>query len=562
MIDKIGKMTITDPERLKEFAPSKRVWQGIPSFERTKNGRCFSAFYSGETGEVNGNYCVLAVSDDGENWRDPVVAAYAGKDKRCYDPALWIDPLGRLWFVWSVMPDLSVYAAICDDPDADEIVFGEERRIGEGVMLNKPTVLSSGEWLFPLAVWGEGITVGVDVAKPTVKRLAYAVRTVNEGRTFTRLGGVAANKRCFDEHMILELRGGILAMFVRTFYGIGVSYSYDGGVTWTENRDTGILSPNSRFFVRRLSSGNVLLVTNDSKKREKLTAFVSDDDCKTWKGGLVLDTRDPVSYPDGVERDGIIYITYDFERGGYGRTLEAAMKQAREILYARFTEADALAGKNVSGKCEFRKIISKLGEYDGKKNPFNEKIYFTDDEYVDYLMTLGSADAVLKRLYADGVTCYTLPDDDERERMCALIEKFESETDESKKREVLSEIIPIFRSKRAAAVDDEGKFIDEVIAYIDEHCDEELPLERLSRVFGISRYYLCQVFKRQTNISVARFVLLRRIYKAKKLLIDTDRSVTDVGYDCGFTDSAYFIKQFRAAEGISPGAYRKTYARR
>lgn len=557
MNEQIGKMMITDPERLKDFAPSKRVWQGIPSFERTEKGRCFATYYSGETGEVNGNYCVLAVSDDGENWRDPLLVTYAGKDKRCYDAALWIDPTGRLWFVWSVMPDLSVYAAVCDDPDADEIVFGEERRIGEGVMLNKPIALSSGEWLFPIAVWDVGIMDPFGSNKPHCKRLAYAVRTVDEGKTFTRIGGVAAKKRCFDEHMILELRGGILAMFVRTFYGIGVSYSYDGGFTWTENRDTGILSPNSRFFVRRLSSGNVLLVTNDSKKREKLTAFVSDDDCRTWKGGLVLDKRDPVSYPDGAERDGVIYIAYDFERGGYGRTLEAAMKQAREILYARFTEADVLAGRNVSGKCEFRKIISKLGEYDGRKNPFNEKIYFTDDEYVDYLMTLDGSDAVLKKLYADGVTCYTFPDEDERERTSELIEKFGNETDENKKRGILLSLIGIFRSKRATAMGDEEKFIGEIIDYIDGHSSEEITLERLSRVFGLSRYYLCHVFKRRTNVSVTRFIMQRRIYKAKKMLTGTDRSVTDVGFDCGFTDSAYFIRQFRSSEGISPGAYRK-----
>lgn len=78
-MNEIGKMIITDEEQLKEYAPCKRVWQGIPSFERTKKGRCFSIFYTGETGEMNGNYCTLAVSDDGENWRDPVLVTYAAK---------------------------------------------------------------------------------------------------------------------------------------------------------------------------------------------------------------------------------------------------------------------------------------------------------------------------------------------------------------------------------------------------------------------------------------------------------------------------------------------------
>lgn len=555
-MNKIGKMIISDAEQLKAYEPGGRVWQGIPSFERTKNGRCFSVFYTGETGEMNGNYCTLAVSDDGENWRDPVIVTYAGKDRRCYDPNVWIDPLGRLWLIWSVMPDLAVYAAICDHPDADELVFGEERRIGTGVMLNKPTVLSSGEWMFPIAVWKESVISPYDAQKIKVPRLAFVVRTVDEGKTFTRLGGVDMPDRCFDEHMIVELKDGRLAMFVRTYYGIGVSYSFDGGFTWSDGKDTGILSPNSRFFVRTLKSGNVLLVTNDSRRREKMTAFVSTDDCKTWQGGLLLDKRDLVSYPDGVESDGCIYITYDCERGN-PRTLEATQKEAREILYARFTEADALAGKNVSGKCEFKKIISKLGKYDGKKNPYSEKKYFTDDEYVDYLMTLPSADDVMKRLYSDGVTCYVIKDAAKRERADVLFEMLEKTETADEKRKILFELTEIFKqNKREYAVTDESDFIEKVIAYIGEHYGEELNLDGIAKQFAISRYYLCHAFKRQTGTSVVKFITSRRIYMAKKMLKDSYATITDIGYECGFSDSAYFTKTFRRAEGISPGVYR------
>lgn len=555
-MNKIGKMIITDDERLKEFAPGNRVWQGIPSFERTPKGRCFSVFYTGETGEMNGNYVVFATSEDGETWRDPALVIYAGKEKRCYDPNLWIDPLGRLWLIWSVMPDLEIYAAICDNPDADEIVFGEERRIGTGVMLNKPTVLSSGEWLFPMAVWKESVIGPYVAVKPKTPRLAYAVRTVNAGKTFTRLGGVDMPDRCFDEHMIVELKDGRLAMFVRTYYGIGVSFSFDGGFTWSEGKDTGIVSPNSRFFVRRLNSGNVLLVTNNSRRRENMTAFISTDDCKTWSGGLLLDKREPTSYPDGVEADGFIYITYDYDRG-YAWTLDAALKQAREILYARFTEADALAGKNVSGKCEFRKIISKLDKYSGKKNPYSEKKYFSDDEYVDYLMTLSSADDVMKRLYSDGVMCYAIKDSAARERADALFEWLEKVDNADVKRKILFELTAIFkRNKREYAVTDEAELIEKIIEYIGGHYGEELNLDVIAEQFAISKYYLCHAFKRQTGTSVAKYITSRRIYMAKKLLKDSYATITAICYECGFSDSAYFTKTFKSIEGISPGAYR------
>ena len=51
--------------------------------------------------------------------------------------------------------------------------------------------------------------------------------------------------------------------------------------------------------------------------RSHLTAFVSKDDGRSWEGGLMLDERGGVSYPDGQQTaDGTIYITYDFDRTG------------------------------------------------------------------------------------------------------------------------------------------------------------------------------------------------------------------------------------------------------
>lgn len=59
-----------------------------------------------------------------------------------------------------------------------------------------------------------------------------------------------------------------------------------------------------------------------------------------------------------------------------------------------------------------------------------------------------------------------------------------------------------------------------------------------------------------------RFILLCRLYKAKKMLVETDESVTDAGYDCGYTDTAYFIRQFRSHEGVSHGVSEKRCANR
>ena len=346
-------MLITDAERLERFHARQRRWQGIPSMERTAKGRLFSTFYSGGTGEQWGNYCVVLTSgDDGLTWSEPIAAAYAGEDARCYDPNLWIDPLGRLWFFWAAMPVCGVYAVVCEQPDEARLEWSAPVRVGEGVMMNKPTVLSNGDWLLPVAVWRRGVCVLKPMRSPW-PGLSYAVRSADRGKSFERLGGADVPRRSFDEHMILERGDGSLLMAVRTKPGIGKSESFDGGRTWTPGADAWHPGPCSRFFLRRLASGRVLLVNHhDFTGRNNLTAFLSEDEGETWGGGLLLDGRDDVSYPDGTQSpDGFLYVTYDRERYG-----------AKDILFAKFTEEDICAGKLVSAGSRLACVVSKLGE--------------------------------------------------------------------------------------------------------------------------------------------------------------------------------------------------------
>lgn len=367
-------MLITDPKELLQYDAPHRVWQGIPGIEVTKKGRVFLTFYSGKTSETVGNYCVLLKSDDGVTYSKPIAVVYAGEEHRCYDPCLWMDPQGRLWFFWAYAPDHGAYGAFCEDPDAEVLQWSQPVRMGKDVMMNKPTVLKNGDWMFPIAVWKRVLPTVWAVSDDT-HRLAFAFRSQDQGKTFEQLGGSDVAGRTFDEHMILELQDGRLAMYVRTDYGIGVSYSSDGGNTWSEGQDTGWGGPDSRFFIRRLRSGRILLINHYKYTgRSHLTAMLSEDDGKTWPYKLLLDERQSVSYPDAVEApDGNLYITYDRERGCFLRSMEEVYACAREVLVARITEEDVLAGKLVSDGSYRKRVASRLGKYaDG--DPF-ERIY-------------------------------------------------------------------------------------------------------------------------------------------------------------------------------------------
>ena len=357
-------MLITDKSLFGKFGEKMRIWQGIPSLTVTKNGKIYVTWYSGSWSERNGNYCLLYRSD-GQKWDDLVAVAYAGENARCYDAALWTDPKGRLWFVWSVMPSLDIFASVCDDPDAEKLVFGPVRKIGEGVMINNPTVLSSGEWLFPIAMWKQSVVPFKGIKVPD-GGLAYCVVSRDEGKTFETAGGVDYPDRQFDEHRFVELSDGTVRMYIRGFHGIAQADSTDKGRTWHDVRRTGLVSPSSRCFATKLKSGNILMVYNSSPRRTNMTAILSRDDGKTWEGGLILDTRADVSYPDGAQdENGLIHVTYDCERGGYVDSLDKALKFKREVLYAAFREEDIIARGPVSADCRLGVVISRLGEYEG-----------------------------------------------------------------------------------------------------------------------------------------------------------------------------------------------------
>jgi hypothetical protein len=232
-------------------------------------------------------------------------------------------------------------------------------------MMNKPTVVR-GQWLLPIGGWKNRPPnlerYKVDWSPHTIASLAHDIGaekgsnvfvSSDHGATFRLLGQAQVPETQFDEHMIVERRDRSLWMLVRTMYGIGQSFSRDGGKTWTPGEKY-MDHVVTRFFIRRLKSGRLLLVKHNppaGKARTHLTAHLSADDGKTWQGGLLLDEREQVSYPDGMQaRDGRIYVIYDRER-----------TRAREILMAVFTEEDVRSGRPVSNRARLRVSVNKAG---------------------------------------------------------------------------------------------------------------------------------------------------------------------------------------------------------
>ena len=550
-------MLITDKNKMDAFLPHTRVWQGIPSIEKTKGGRLFATFYSGNVKESAGNYCVLLQSDDdGKTWIDPIAVAYLNEDSdRCYDPCLWIDPLDRLWFTWAEHGcTRRVMAAICEQPDADELKWNTPMEIGGDVMMNKPIVLSSGEWLFPSAVWEKSLWVGPTtlVGGKDAKNGSKVYVSKDFGETFQELGGAEIPFRSFDEHMVFEKKDGTIEMYVRTRYGIGKSTSYDRGHTWSPGVDSGLKGPDTRFHIKRLRSGNVLVVNHlNYTGRNNLTAFLSTDDGETYPYTLLLDGRSNVSYPDAAEdEDGNIYIIYDRERGAFLSSLEQAENAAREILMVKITEEDIKSGNTDAVKPI---IISKLGKYEGPyEDPYNTIGSISEEVFCKELLELSEPYAVLRQIFDRyGVSCENLSRVDRSALDNAMTELISGED----RLRLIEKIIAILTENKKADVGTDGIFT-RISDYIRENITTEFSLDDMADALSASKFYLCHVFKEKTGTSVQRHVRELRMAKAKKMLLQSDASISDIAIECGFTDHSYFTKLFRIAEGMTPSEFR------
>ena len=339
----------TDPGP--EYSSSTRLWQGIPGIERTPDGRFWAVWYSGGDNEGPDNYVQLVTSDDGALWSDPILIIDPPSTIRAFDPVLWLDPSGRLWLFWAQSDGgFDGRAGLWAITKSQSSSWSQPTRIADGVMMNKPIVTSNAGWLLPVAVWNHLGTTheAVDPAA----RTSHVVASQDQGNTWQRRGGVDIPDRCFDEHMIVERRDRSLWMLVRLMDGIGESVSTDGGWTWSPGTKSALTTPNARFFIRRTRSGEILLVKHHNYTgRSHLTAFLSDDDGYIWKGGLVLDERVGVSYPDGIETsDNEFVVIYDYNRF-----------TDKQILTATFTRQDVLDAIASSPQARMKAIVNAGG---------------------------------------------------------------------------------------------------------------------------------------------------------------------------------------------------------
>lgn len=99
-----------------------------------------------------------------------------------------------------------------------------------------------------------------------------------------------------------------------------------------------------------------------------------------------------------------------------------------------------------------------------------------------------------------------------------------------------------------------------ILEYIQKNFYRKITLQELADIDYANYSYMSHSFKKYTGMTVGQYITKVRIDNAKKLLVETDYSISDISEKCGFNDSNHFSYVFKNEEKISPSKFRRQYS--
>lgn len=101
-----------------------------------------------------------------------------------------------------------------------------------------------------------------------------------------------------------------------------------------------------------------------------------------------------------------------------------------------------------------------------------------------------------------------------------------------------------------------GRRMQRAAQHVRLHLSENIRLEDMAAAAGLSAFHFSRMFKKTTGLTPHRYLMNARLEKAKALLRECERSLTEIAAECGFWDQSHMSKVFRRLAGISPVQYR------
>lgn len=110
--------------------------------------------------------------------------------------------------------------------------------------------------------------------------------------------------------------------------------------------------------------------------------------------------------------------------------------------------------------------------------------------------------------------------------------------------------------KQEKVVDSSLTHLANAVSYIEDHYLEPITLEEIAAKSGISIRHLNRIFRAYYKLTPIAYLQRLRMERACTMLKQTNLSITEISYECGFNDSNYLARQFRKSYGMSPKSFR------
>ena len=104
---------------------------------------------------------------------------------------------------------------------------------------------------------------------------------------------------------------------------------------------------------------------------------------------------------------------------------------------------------------------------------------------------------------------------------------------------------------------DDGFSLESVLTFMDSRLDLPLTLENLAKHVGLSRAHFVRRFRAVTGVSPHRYLTLRRVEKAKDLLLNSRCGIAQIAHEVGFNNQSHFTQVFHAITGTTPGQFKE-----
>lgn len=96
-----------------------------------------------------------------------------------------------------------------------------------------------------------------------------------------------------------------------------------------------------------------------------------------------------------------------------------------------------------------------------------------------------------------------------------------------------------------------------ILSYIGQNYKTLSNISEIADAFFITKFHLCRIFKQATGLTITQYINDLKIHQACELLRQTNQSITEIGFACGFNSTMYFCKTFKNITDMTPNGFRQ-----